>query len=849
MSGILLRIAWREARASSLKFLVVIFGVAAGVGALTGVRGFSSAFQTKLLKEARTLMAADIMVRQFAVATPEQEATLKSYTDRGAKLTQIIETVSMLSPADGGDPVLVSVKAVDPNAYPFYGEVKLDPAIPLREALTPETIAISDDLVVRLDLKQGGRVRLGTAEFRIAAIVRTEPDRMTGSLNVGPRVMITGQGLERTGLMQFGSRASHRFLMKLPAQGIDVAEMRKTLNYAFPEGLVADYRETHPAITRALDRSTTFLSLVSLIALIVGSLGVATAVYSHIQQKLDTIAILKCLGARSSQVIVIFTVQTVCLGLAGGLAGLLVGVGVQRAFPYLISRYFQFSDTVPWSPSFAVEGLTAGLLVTLLFTLPTLLSVRRIRPLLILRRDMAEVKAPWPKRVRASVPSIVAGTLLLGGLAGLAGWLAESPRVGAIFVAGLAVALLLLAGVAWLLLRGLRILIRRAPRTWPVALRQGAANLYRPGNHAASVLVALGIGVMFTLTIYLIQKSLLAEVMSAAPPGMPNVFMINVTDAEKPGIEELLRAQPNLQSPPRVSPLVAARLVAVGGSRLSDLKLIERRDPRRRFLRTQTVGWVDEMPREIVVRQGAWWPKDKPGMFLSADENTAQILKLHPGQTLLWEASGREFEVKLTSIHRNQQVGMGPNAEFLFSRDALKDLPVQWFAALRIPGTQVAHLQREVYQKFPTVTVINAAEVLSIVQEIVDQVALMVRFISFFAIAAGVIILASTVAGTRMRRMREAAVLKTLGAGRSRLTGIFSCEFLILGAVAGLMGGLLATAFSRILLLRLLDAHFRFDWLPNLVAVVLTAALAVATGWLASLRVLSQKPLEVLREE
>ena len=236
-------------------------------------------------------------------------------------------------------------------------------------------------------------------------------------------------------------------------------------------------------------------------------------------------------------------------------------------------------------------------------------------------------------------------------------------------------------------------------------------------------------------------------------------------------------------------------------------------------------------------------------MSVSVDENAAQILNLKPGQTLVWEASGREFEVKVTSIHRNQQVGMGPSAEFLFPAEALKDLPVQWFAAVRLPGTQVARLQREVYQKYPTVTVINAAEVLAIVQEIVDQVALMVRFISFFAIAAGVIILASTVAGTRMRRIREAAVMKTLGANRARLTSIFSFEFLILGAVAGLMGGLLATVFSRIVLMKLLDAHFRFDWLPNLAAVVLTAGLAVATGWLASLRVLSQKPLEVLREE
>lgn len=846
------RIAWREARAAKLRFLFVLFGVAAGVGALTGVRGFSAAFHDALAREARTLMAADLSIRQFSVATPEQQKTLDSFVARGASLTHITETVSMMSAGNGGlPPVLVSVKAVDPSLYPFYGKVKLDPAKPLKDALDRDSIAISDDLQVRLNVAVGSRVKLGTEEFTVAAIVRTEPDRMTGSLNVGPRVMLTREGLERSGLVTFGSQASQRYLLKAPpGPGFDLNAAKAELRKAFPESLVASANETHPAITRALNRSTTFLSLVSLIALIVGALGVATSIHAHLQQRLDTIAIMKCVGARSSQIIRIYTLETVLLGLAGGLAGIAIGAAVQIFFPVLLSRYFQFEHAVGWSPAFALEGLGTGVLVTLLFTLPTLLSIRHVRPALIFRREMAEVRLGWKRRLQRDWPALACGLLILAGLGGIAGWLAESARMGATFIGGLIVSLLLLAGVAWLLLRGLRVFVAARTFTLPITWRQGLANLYRPGNHAAAVLVSLGVGVMFTLTIYLIQRSLLTEVASAAPPNAPNVFMINVTEREREGLQQILDAQPDLPSDPkarpRLSPRVAARIVSINGVTPDRGAL---KGFNRRLLGTRQVTWMDDKPADFNIRQGKWWDTTEAGAVVSLDEEVAQALNVKAGATIRWVITGREFDARVASVHRVQSVSPGGSPEFVFNRKALEGFPVQYLGTARLLPRNVQKLQREVFAKYPTVTVVNVADVLAIVQEVVDQVSLVVRFISAFAILAGAIILAATVAGTRFRRMREAAVLKTIGARRKRLIGIFSVEFLVLGTVAGVMGSALATLFARLLLVRLLDADFRFDAVPNLVTIVLTAALAVATGWLASLRVLSQKPLEVLREE
>ncbi len=843
------RVARREARASAPKFLFAILGVAAGVGALTGVRGFADAFQEELRRQARTLMAADVSLRQFSALTPVQQQCLDGYVRRGAQLTRITETVSMMGAA-GGVPVLVSVKAVDPAVYPFYGQVVLDPARPLTAALDPHSLAVSDDLLVRLNVQTGSLVKLGAAEFRLAGTVVREPDRMTGSLNIGPRVLISRDGLERTGLLTFGSRASQRFLFRLPAAGsrqaIPLDAMREDLKRVFPEALIADYRESHPAIRRALERSATFLSLVSLIALVVGALGVATAIQAHMQQRLDSIAIMKCLGARSSQIIVIYTLQAALLGLTGGLAGMAVGFGVQRLMPLVLAKFFLFDHALAWSPAFALQGLGVGLLVSLLFTIPPLLSIRNIKPALIFRREMAELRPPLAVRLQRAWPALLAGLVILAGVGLIAGWLAESLRMGAFFVGGIAVSLLALAAAAWLLLRALRWLVQKAPVRWSVEWRQGMANLYRPGNHAPSVLVALGLGVTFTLSVYLLQKSLIQEVTSAAPPGAPNVILINITEREHDGVQKLLAGLPGLAKKPVVEPFVAVRLLSIDGRPVQDLKL-ERFQ--RRYQSTRQVTWADAPPQDLLARRGAWWKPADAAPQVAVVEEMAATLNLKPGQRLRWTAIGREFETPVAAVFRQRAVRTGQQVEMLFNRPALAGLPVQYVALLRLPGKQVGALQKLAYRQFPTVTVINTADVLNLVQEVVDQIALVIRFIAGFAILAGAIILASTVAGTRFRRIRETAVLKTLGAKRMRLAGIFSVEFLILGLVSGALGSVLATLFSRLLLARLLDAEFHVEWPPLVITTALAALLAVGAGWLASLRILSQKPLQVLRDE
>jgi putative ABC transport system permease protein len=846
-----IKIAWRDLRASPAKFLFVILAVAVGVGALTGVRSFSRSFHNLLASQARTLMAGDLSLRVFGQATPPQTAALAGLEQRGVRDTSVTETLTMANTIEVPEPMLVSVKAVDPAVYPFYGQVTLDPPAALRAVLDSRSAAVSDDLLFRLKTRVGGNLRLGGQDFRIAALLVSEPDRLTGSINVGPRVMISRQGLARTGLISLGSRAAERYLFLLPPRGPGVEQVRNTLKRAFPEGLIADYRETHPIITRGLERSTTFLSLISLIALIVGALGVATAMHAHLQQKMDTIAVLKCIGARSGQVLRIYLAQTLALGLAGGLVGVAFGIVVQRVFPVLIGRFFPVPphmglDLVP-----ATQGLAIGLLTTLLFTLPTLLGIREIRPAVIFRRDMAEARPDWLRRWSRSRQALLTAAAILVGIGLIAAWLAgttlrDSLRIGAYFAAGLLVSLLVIAAVAWLLLRGLRLLMRGSGRAFPAALRQGIANLYRPGNHAQTVLVTLGTGVMFTLTVYLVQHAVLAEMLQNAPPGMANVFMLDIPGAQRQALMDLLKRQQGIETVPEIMSSVAVRLTSVNGVPVEKMGLQEWG---RRFLRTRSVTTAPARPREAEILSGAWWD-GRPAMpQVCASEEAARILHLKAGMPLEWIAWGRTLHSNLACIERTDSVRMTARFEFIFSPGSLDGFPAIYYGSVRVKPRDVAAMQRAVYEKMPTITVINMADVLEIVQQVVDQIALVVRFVSAFTIVAGAIILASSVAGTRFGRVREVVILKTLGATRRRVAGIFSMEFLVLGAAAGLLGSALATGFTAVVVKRLLKADFHFDPAADLCAVALTALVAVAAGWLASYRILGQKPLEVLRDE
>jgi len=380
-----------------------------------------------------------------------------------------------------------------------------------------------------------------------------------------------------------------------------------------------------------------------------------------------------------------------------------------------------------------------------------------------------------------------------------------------------------------------------------MSLRHGIANLYRPGNHAQAALVALGIGVMFTLTVYLVQHGVLEEMIKTAPPGMPNVFLIDISPQTRDAVLGILRSQHGIQGAPELIGTVAAKLDGVNGQTIEDLNL---KGFARRFRYTRSVTSSNDKPQYAEILEGSWWNAPADGQpKVAVSEEAAKVLDLHPGSKTTWTIAGKTFSAQVAAVERIDSIHLVSRVDFIFNPAALQGFPLIYYGSVRVQPEAVNAMQQALYQKFPTVTVLNMADVLQTFQGVVDQIATVIRFISAFAILAGAIILSSSVAGTRFRRIREVVILKTLGATRWRVSKIFSVEFLVLGAVAGIMGTLLANGFANVLLKRLLKADLIFAWQPSLIAILLTAFIANAAGWLASFRILGQKPLQVLREE
>jgi len=839
-------IGWRDLKSAPGKFGFVVLSVAIGVAALVGVRGFSESFRKTLGTEARGLMAGDLTARIFRQPTAS-ESTKIAALGAGIRSTWVVETISMASVPPDPVPLLVALKAVDPAEYPYYGRAELEPQMDLRQALSGDSVVVADEFLIRLNAHVGQSLRLGGKSFRISAVLKQEPDRISAGAGMGPRVMISRASLDETELMSAGSRASRRLLLKIPPT-TDPVSMRKQLESVLPDAQVTDYREGNPALTEGLDHATAILSLICLVAMVLGAIGVAMAMHAHLEQRMDMLAILKAIGAGSGDLLRIFLLQTLGLGLAGGLLGVAAGAGVMEALPAVFGKLLPVHTVIEFPWRSVAAGLGTGLLTTLLFCLPPLLDVRGVRPVLVLRRlvePAPEGVSGWFARWWARRLQLSLSVVVLAALGGIAWALSDSATVGTVFAVGLTAALLVLLALSAVVLRGLRALLNRVRLRLPSFLRHGLANLYRPGNQSAAVLAALGTGVMLILAVYLMQAALLREIRETASPSLPNIFLIDVTTDEVAGVKAFFQHQSGVTQALDLMPVVTGHVVSVNGKKLDELK--DQHIPRR-MLENAELSWADSLPSGDKLIQGKWWTNGSVDE-MAMGEGVAQRLHVGIGSAVEIEtAAGGVHKLKVTAIYRADGEHLGARVPFELPSGHLKDEMATWYGGAHIDPKQVGTLERALFVAYPTVTVINIADVLLRIEAVVDQITYVVRFLAGFSIFAGLTILASSIASTRFRRMREAVVLKTLGATRMRIVRTFSVEFSVLGLLAGLVGVIFANALTRVLLHRM-HVGFHIEWSATAVALVGTAVLATATGWIASYRILGLRPLEVLREE
>ena len=827
MSRFVLRLAWRETRGAWRHFGYFFACITLGVSALVGVGSFADSLERTVARSAKSLMGGDVEVRS-SQPLPGDAAALIA----GVATTRVREVVAMAQ-AGPSQSHIVELKAVEPG-YPFYGALVTEPARPLETLIGGGRALVHDALLARFGLRLGDRFRVGDLELTITGVIQKEPDRAIGVFSLGPRVLIAGDDLDRTGLIRPGSRVRYRTLVRLP-EGRDAQAFRDRLAAALPAGQrVSTFGQAQPGLRRFWDQLTMYLGLTGLVALMVGGIGVAVSVNAFVRQKLASIAILKALGAGWRPLLAAYLLQTALLGLGGSALGALLGSAVQPLLAPTLTRLLPIELTLSFSLRAVLSGLAMGVGVTLLYALWPLLQIRHVRPALILRMDIEprlRGRRPWA----TALP-------LAAGLAGLALWQAGSWKIGALFAGGLAAALVLLALGARLVTALARRVRWRSP-----AWRQGAANLHRPGSHAGPVLVSLGLAVMLVVSIALLDGSLRAQLVDRAPGSAPAFFFIDIQTDQAEPFARLVAAH-GASAPAELTPVVRSRLAAVNGASIEGRT---RREDAWYLTREYVLTWAKEPPGHNTVVAGRWWTPEEAARepLISVEEEIARQLGVGLGDTLTFDIQGVPVSARVTSLRHVDWRSLTSNFFVIFSPGALDGAPSTFIATVGAPPEQETRLQSAVVAAFPNITAIPIREVLERVGAMLDQIALAVRLVAAFSIGAGLIVMAGALAITRQQRLYQSVILKALGATRGFVSRVFAVEYALLGAAAGLAGSALAALLAWAVLRFALEVPWR--WAPGtLLAGVATAtALALLVGFLGTRRLLGRRPLGVLRSE
>jgi putative ABC transport system permease protein len=841
-----LRMAVRETRASLRRLLFFFICIAVGVAAIVALRSVIQSVRGVFGTEAKSLIAADVLISTNRDWTPEVRAGIdRRLADAGSTdRTETIETPTMVRPADRSKAVakMAELRAVQPG-FPLYGSVDLQNGQTYSPALLAgHGVLVRPELLTAIGVAVGDEIVIGQATFTIRGLIAREPGRGMGEFSLGPRVMIAYDDLASTGLLGFGSRARRALLVKVPEARVE--PLVKTLREDFKDDFIntRSFRSTEDQVGRDFDRAENYLSLVGLIIVILGGIAVSSVTRVFILQKIRSIAVLKCLGARSGQIIAVYILQVMTLGLAGSLLGVAMARGVIAAIPLMLgsstSILAQAHYGVSWSA--AVQGVGVGVLVSLLFSVVPLLQVRFIKPSLLLRDETVRRARDWTGIGVTAAVSVA--------LVALTAWQAASLKVGIVVCVGFAV----LAVILHLAGRALIALIAPLANSRSFPLRHAVLHLSRPGNQTRVILLAVGLGAFFIVGVRSLQASLLSEFSLQVAADAPDMFLLDIQKGQADGVRAFLGDPAHGVGEYQLIPVMRARVVGVSGS---ETTLDGADDVRRRgnsIGREFTITYRDRLESNERVVQGAFWTGPSADAEVSVEKQIADRARLHVGDTMRFDILGRTVEARVTSIRDVEwRESRNGGFVFVFRPGVLDQAPQTFVTPLKGPeGAEArARFQHDLVERFPNVSVIDFHEVLETVRDIMSKVTLAITVVGGLVLFSGGLILIGAVAMTKFQRVYEAAVFKTLGANTRTIGRMLLFEYGVLGSLAGLIGSLGAIVLTWGVSRYALEIPWRVFAGEHIGGVILTALLVAIIGVVSSLDVLKNKPLATLRAE
>lgn len=837
-----LRFAARDLRGGLKGFRIFLACLTLGVTAIAGVGSLSSAITAGIESNARALLGADVEVRVASrAASAEQVGWIRG---RSEVLSLVRRMRVMARVADGRDQTLIELKAVDDQgagAYPLYGEIKLEPALPLTDALATRDgltgVIAEATLFARLGVAVGDELTIGDSRLRLTAKIIAEPDRVAGTFSLGPRLLMSNRALDATGLVQRGSLVRHKYRARL-APGANVGAWTDDLNAAFPEAAwrVFDVDKAQPSVKRFIDRLGIFLTLVGLTALIIGGVGVGNAVQAYLAGKSETIATLKCLGADSGLIFRTYLSEIGGLAVLGIVVGLIFGAALPMVALSVLEGTLPVAADIAVYPEPLLRAAAFGALTALAFAMWPLARARDV-PAAGLFRDIIGQAKRWP-RLRDILTILIAAVVLIilalssGDNVVLARWF--------VLVTGLGLV------AFWFLGRSIVWLLRQLPRPHRPGFRLALSNLTRPGSPTAGIVISLGAGLTVLVIIALIEGNLDRQVQSRIPERAPSFFFIDIQPDQVAAFDAAVASVPDSELIQRL-PTLRGRVALINGRSVDGIPV----EKSGAWFAHNEIGftYLSEMPAGTQLTAGTWWPPGYEGEpLISLGDHNARELGIKVDDTITFNILGRKIKTRVASLRKIDWTEMRLNFAVIFAPGTLESAPQVHVATARTsPGNETA-LRDAVTAKLANVSAIGVGDVLKTITGMFDRIAAAIRAAAAVTLIAGILVLAGALAAGYRRRVYDAVILKVLGATRRDVGVAYVIEYLILGLATALMAAVVGTAASWAVMTQFMAGEWIF--LPAAAAltagggIVVTVALGFAGTWQA----LGQKAASVLRQ-
>lgn len=836
----LVKMAWRDSRRSRSRLLLFVSSIILGIAAMVAIYSLGDNMSHEIDRQAASLLGADLEFSSNKQVSSGIRKMADSLADRRSEQQSF--TSMIWFPKNEGTR-LVQVRALS-GEFPYYGNLETLPVSAGRSFRKGQAALVDQTVMLQFNAKVGDTVKIGNVSFVIAGTLVSAPGQTGLSASVAPVVYIPLQWLEQTGLSQKGSRISYRFYFKFD-QAVNMEELIKNIEPRLErEGLNYDTVESQKEDTsRSLRDLTQFLALISFIALLLGCIGVASAIYIYVREKINSVAILRCLGARGSQAFLIYLIQIVVIGFIGSLAGAALGTIIQKVLPLLLKDFLPVAITPQISWEAIGQGLLLGVVISFLFALLPLVSIRNVSPLNTLRLSFQSLSL-FKDRVKWLV--YIAIMIFIFGFSYIQ---LDGAQQAIFFSLGVLIAFLILVAIAAVLMWAVR---RFFPDSSSYLWRQGLANLYRPNNQTTILIVAIGLGTAFICTLFSVQSILLNRVMLSASGNQSNTILFDIQPLQKDSVVALGRQQ-GLPIDGTV-PVVNMRLEQVNSIRVETLKKDSTVEMHQWiFDREYRVTFRDStIPSEKIVK-GKWSgavDKSSGTVFISIEERYARNNSIDIGDTMIFNVQGSVISTIVGSLRKVDWNRIQTNFLVVFPTGVLEEAPQFHVLLTRIPNKVAsARFQQLMVQQFPNVSIIDLTLVLSIVDKLLEKVGFVIRFMAGFSIFTGLIVLIASVLISKYQRIQESVLLRTLGASRKQIFYITALEYFFLGAFAAATGIVLSLGVSWMLAKFAFETEFTLQWLPLFLVFLVICLLTVFIGLINSRAVVRRPPLEILREE